>query len=77
MKSCQQCKFYAPGRYPKTGFCTRYTAYRGRGKLVHEFAENARLDLSKCGPSGRLFVSKTAPPQKNESILVDLLNDDE
>lgn len=44
---------------------------------MHEFAENARLDLSKCGPSGRLFVSKNTPPQKNESILLDLLNDDE
>ena len=74
---CQQCKFYVPGRYARTGTCTRYIAYRGRGKLVYEFADNARLDTSKCGPNGRLFVSKTAPTQKNESILLSLLNDDE
>jgi hypothetical protein len=74
---CQQCKFYVPGRYARTGTCTRYIAYRGRGKLVYEFADNARLEASKCGPSGRLFVSKNTPVQKNESILLHLLNDDE
>ena len=52
---CQQCAFYKPSR---AGQCTRFIAYRGRGKMVYEFAENVRKDKSKCGPKGKLFLSR-------------------
>lgn len=71
---CQQCKFYNTGRYSRVGFCTQYIAYRGRGKLIHEFAENAREDPSKCGPSGRMFKRKD---DRDDSIWKSLLDDDE
>lgn len=53
---CQQCVFYKPAR---AGQCTRFIAYRGRGKVIYEFAENARQDKTKCGPKGKLFLSRT------------------
>jgi hypothetical protein len=55
---CEKCRFYKPGNYTRTGTCMKSTVYRGRGKLVYEFAESARLNGSKCGPEGRLFVAK-------------------
>ena len=33
----------------------RYVAYRGRGKMVYEFAESVRFSERKCGPDGLLF----------------------
>lgn len=65
--SCQKCVYYAKGLYSDTGFCTRSIIYRGRGKLVYDFASNARSDESKCGPSARLFV----PVKKGESLVLD------
>lgn len=58
----------------------RYLAYRGRGKMVYEFAESVRFSESKCGPDGRLFVARD--PQKNVSresqkIWLELLDQDE
>jgi hypothetical protein len=39
--------------------------YRGRGKIVYEFAESVRFSESKCGPDGRFFVARE--PEKNPS----------
>lgn len=38
--------------------CIKYTAYRGRGKIVYEFATQVRSEHSKCGPSAKFFVPK-------------------
>ena len=56
--SCQKCVYYVPGLYKNDGFCRRSIIYRGRGKLIYNFALNVRSDESKCGPSARLFVPK-------------------
>lgn len=56
---CEKCLYFASGLYSDTGFCVRYIIYRGRGKLVYDFASNARKDESKCGLSARLFVPRT------------------
>ncbi len=69
---CSQCRSYVPGKYSSTGFCTRFVAYRGKGRIVHEFAENAREDVTKCGPKGRLFVKKV-----NDTLWDSLLEDEE
>jgi hypothetical protein len=73
---CEKCIYYKSGRYVKTGMCTRYVAYRGRGKLVYEFSDTVRLDRSRCGPDGKLFAS-TLPEQKKRETLLSLFNDDE
>ena len=54
---CEKCVYYKPGPYPKTGTCVRFVAYRGRGKMVYEFADTVRLDKTRCGPEGKLFLS--------------------
>lgn len=76
--SCEKCLYFVPGPYVRTGRCARYSVYRGRGKLVYDFADNVRQDPSKCSPDGRLFVSR----EKNESrerqdVLWHLLEQDE
>jgi len=73
--NCEKCAFYKPGPYKRTGMCTRYVAYRGRGKMVYEFADTVRLDKSKCGPDGKMFLSD--PRELKNSILWSLINDDE
>jgi hypothetical protein len=55
--------------------CTRYVAYRGRGKMVYEFSDTVRLDKSKCGPEGKMFLSDHKEHKK--SALWSLLNDEE
>jgi hypothetical protein len=55
---CEKCVYFVPGKYSHTGTCRRYIAYRGRGKLVYDFSDTVRLDTNKCGPNGRLFISK-------------------
>ena len=76
--NCEKCAFYKPGPYVRTGMCTRYVAYKGRGKMVYEFADTVRLDKSKCGPEGALFLSDPRDQKKfNNSVLWSLLNDDE
>lgn len=77
MNPCEKCVYFKPGNYVRTGVCTRYVAYRGRGKLVYEFSESARLDKSKCGPEGKFFVSKTREYKKQSDTLLSLFNDDE
>ena len=55
---CENCLFYKPGNYTRTGTCMKFVAYRGRGKTaVYEFAESARFSERKWGPEGRLFES--------------------
>ena len=75
-RACSTCRFYRPGPYVRTGQCTLFTAYRGRGKLVYEFSDNVRLDKSKCGPEGRLWVSKNVKRERQE-VLRSLIEDDE
>ena len=56
---CEKCVYFVPGRYSlKTGTCRRFVAYRGRGKIIHDFTDTVRLDTNKCGPNGRLFISR-------------------
>lgn len=57
--SCERCVYFVPGKYEHTGTCRRFVAYRGRGKLVYDFTDSVRLDTKKCGPSGKLFMSRT------------------
>lgn len=45
--------------------------------MVYEFADTVRLDKSKCGPEGNLFLSDPMDQKKNNSVLWSLLNDDE
>jgi hypothetical protein len=78
--SCETCRFYTPGRYVRTGTCARFIAYRGRGKLVYEWADSVRLNESKCGPEARLYVARK--PEKNvlresQKIWLELLDQDE
>jgi hypothetical protein len=79
MNPCEKCVYFKPGNYTRTGTCTRYVAYRGRGKLVYEFSESVRLDKSKCGPEGKLFLSASGKDEKVNinSIIWLLMNDDE
>lgn len=62
---CEKCRFYRPGNYVKTGTCTRYIVYRGRGKMVYEFSDAVRLDERRCGEKGYLFVARD--PEKKVS----------
>jgi hypothetical protein len=75
--NCEKCVYYKPGPYTRTGMCTRYVAYRGRGKMVYEFADTVRLDKSKCGPDGKLFLSLSKEDEKANIILWTLMNEDE
>jgi hypothetical protein len=61
---CQRCVYFVPGKYSRTGSCARYMAYRGRGKIVYEFADSVRLDRTKCGPDGRFFRSEKIEKHK-------------
>lgn len=76
--ACENCRFFVPGRYARTATCSRYIAYRGRGKIVYEWVESVRFSESKCGPDGRLFIAreKSVSRERQETIL-NLLNDDE
>lgn len=76
--NCEKCRFFVPGRYARTGACSRYIAYRGRGKIVYEWADSVRFSESKCGPDARFFVAreKTMSRERQETLL-NLLNDDE
>lgn len=73
---CERCVYFVPGKYSHTGNCARYIAYRGRGKIVYEFADSVRLDAKKCGPYGRFFMSEKMEEHKF-MIFRDLLNDEE
>jgi hypothetical protein len=75
---CEKCLYFIPGRYAQTGRCSRYVAYRGRGKLVYEFSDTIRLDQTRCGPEGRLFVSREKKESRDrQDILWHLLEQDE
>jgi hypothetical protein len=45
--------------------------------MVYEFADTVRLDKSKCGPEGALFLSDPRDQKKANSVIWSLLNDDE
>lgn len=55
----------------------RYVAYRGRGKIVYEFADSVRLAENKCGREGRLFRSDKETDKAKFLVFRDLLNDEE
>lgn len=55
---CENCRFFVKGRWPRTDTCSRFVAYRGRGKIVYEWADSVRFNENKCGQDGKLFVSK-------------------
>lgn len=60
------------------GGCARYVAYRGRGKLVYEWAESVRLSESKCGPDAKFYVAREKKESRDhQDLIVHLLNDDE
>ena len=70
---CKDCLYYVKGRWPQTDMCSRFIAYRGRGKIVHEWASSVRLRESKCGPEGKLFVSvKNKEKVENWSNLLEV-----
>jgi hypothetical protein len=78
--NCQTCRFYKPGNYAQTGSCLKYVAYRGRGKLVYEFASSVRADSRKCGPSARFFIPKDyekSVQSERYMLLKSLFEDDE
>ena len=78
MKACETCRYFVPGRYARTGSCSRYIAYRGRGKIVYEWADSVRFSESKCGPEARLYVAREkSESRERQETLVNLLNDDE
>jgi len=74
---CEKCVYFVPGKYSHTGSCQRYIAYRGRGKLVYEFADSVRMTENKCGRQGRLFKSEKEIDREKFMIFRDLLNDEE
>ena len=78
VKPCRNCFYYVPGRYSGAGQCTRFIAYRGRGKIVYDFTVTARLDETKCGLAGRHFTSreKKMSPER-QRLLQSLLEDEE
>jgi hypothetical protein len=43
--------------------------------MVYEFSDTVRLDKSKCGPEGKMFLSDHREHKK--SALWSLLNDEE
>jgi len=76
--ACEKCLYFIKGPYVRTGRCSRYTAYRGRGKLVYEFTDAVRQDPRRCGPEGRLFVSREKIESRDRrDILWHLLEQDE
>jgi len=75
---CENCRYFIKGRYPRTDTCSRYTAYRGRGKIQYEWTDSVRFAESKCGPSGRYFVrSEKNEARERQEILRSLFEDEE
>lgn len=71
---CKNCIFFVPGRYARTDTCSKFIIYRGRGKILYEWAESARLRDSKCGPDAKLFIARKDVPKYEKQIkLADLL----
>jgi len=71
---CKNCIFFIPGRYTRTDTCSKFVIYRGRGKLLYEWAESARFRDSKCGPGGKLYIAKKDAPTPEKHInLANLL----
>jgi hypothetical protein len=58
--------------------CSRYIAYRGRGKVVYEWVDSVRFSERKCGADGKLFVSREKYMSSDrQGLLLHLMNDDE
>ena len=78
--SCKDCMYFVPGRYTHTDMCKRFIAYRGRGRIVYQWADYVRMAEHKCGSDGKLFVAR--PDEKMVSrakleLLTQLFNEDE
>ena len=68
---CKNCIFVIPGRYPRTDTCSKFFSYKGRGKVVYEWADSVRFSISKCGPEAKLFISRD-PQIKKSDIFYDI-----
>jgi hypothetical protein len=66
---CKNCRFFVPGRYSRTDTCSRFVVYRGRGKLLYDWAEAARFSEKKCGESGKFFVLKSTGANPIRDVL--------
>lgn len=78
VRPCRNCFYYVPGRYSGAGQCSRFIAYRGRGRIVYDFTVTARVDETKCGMAGRYFIhrEKNVSPER-QRLLISLFEDDE
>lgn len=77
---CKDCWYFVKGRYPHTDQCSRFIAYRGRGKIIYQWADSVRFADHKCGPEGKLFMAR--PDEKSVScdkldLLTRLFDEDE
>ena len=72
--ACNQCIHFIPGRYSRTDTCARFVIYKGRGKLLYQWAETARYKEGECGEKGRFFVSRLK--KETRSPIIDALNED-
>jgi len=55
-KPCHLCKFFVPRT---TGQCSRFVVYRGRGRVIYQFAEQARENEKECGKYAKYWISKS------------------
>jgi hypothetical protein len=54
--------------------------YRGRGKMVYEFAASVRVDPHKCGPNAKFFIHRDSTKNVQSEryrLLKSLFEDDE
>jgi hypothetical protein len=78
--SCKDCMYFVPGRYVHTDMCKRFIAYRGRGRVVYQWADYVRMAEHKCGPDGKLFVGRPAEKLMSRDkldLLTRLFEEDE
>jgi hypothetical protein len=63
------CRYFVPGRYPRTDMCSRFIAYKGRGKVVYEWTDSVRFSERKCGSEGRLFEPREKKASRDRQEL--------
>jgi len=64
--NCEKCHFFVPGKYNRTGLCSKLVLDKPRGKLLYEWADTARFYEKKCGKDGKYFkpIIETQEEQK-------------
>jgi hypothetical protein len=55
LPACENCHFFIPGKYNRTGLCSKLILDKPRGKLIYEWADSARFYENKCGKDGKYF----------------------